>query len=149
MRRHPITSVEIDGEALDVSVSVAYDGVEYVGRLWFDHRGAPGTNLVPDRGALPGRTEDAAIARARALTHEDLVHRYRRGLSERRRYRPLRRVTADIIDGIRRLNRVGIAMHAGHMNEDQAAREMAAIEDELHELVTRLRDVAADDDPEV
>ena len=148
MRRHPIASVVIDDQPMDVSVSVDHDGVEYVGRLWFETKDAK-IGSVTDRGALPGRSEEAAIARARALTPDELVHRYRRGLSERRRYRPLRRVTADIIDGIRRLNRVGTAMLAGDMAADEAAREMDAIEGELHDLVTRLRDVAGDDDPEV
>lgn len=148
MRRHPIASVEIDGQPMDVSVSVAYDGVEHVGRLWFAHLDGSGI-VVTDRGALPGRTEEAAIARAQALTRDDLVNRYRRGLSERRRYRPLRRVTGDIIDGIRKLNGLAGSMRAGDLAPGDAAAHMAAVEAELHDLVTRLRDVAGDDDPEV
>jgi hypothetical protein len=148
MRRHPIASVVIDDQPMDVSVSVDFDGVEYVGRLWFDTQDAR-IGTVTDRGALPGRSEEAAIARARALGADDLVNRYRRGLSERRRYRPLRRVTADIIDGIRKLNRIGAAMRTGDMDADAAARQMTEIEAELHGLVTRLRDVAGDDDPEL
>lgn len=148
MRRHPIASVEIDGQSMDVSVSVDDDGIEHVGRLWFEHLDGSGT-VVTDRGALPGRTEEAAIARARALTHDDLVNRYRRGLSERRRYRPLRRVTGDIIDGIRKLNRLAGSMRAGDLAPNEAAAHMAAVEEELHELVARLRDVAGDDDSDV
>jgi hypothetical protein len=148
MRRHPIASVVIDDQPMDVSVSVDHDGVEYVGRLWFDTKDVR-IGSVTDRGALPGRSEEAAIARARALAPDELVDRYRRGLSERRRYRPLRRVTADIIDGIRKLNRIGAAMRTGDLAVEAAARQMAEIEAELHGLVTRLRDVAGDDDPEL
>ena len=146
--RHPIASVEVDEQPVDVSVSVDFDGVEHVGRLWFAHRDGTGT-MVTDRGALPGRSEEAAIARARALTPDELVSRYRRGLSERRRYRPLRRVTGDIIDGIRKLNRIAATMRAGDLAPDDAAMQMAAVEEELHEHVRRLRDVAGDDDSEI
>lgn len=148
MRRHPIASVEIDGQPVDVSVSVDYDGIEHVGRLWFAHLDGSGT-MVTDRGALPGRTEEAAIARAKGLTRDDLVNRYRRGLSERRRYRPLRRVTGDVIDGIRKLNRIAGSMRTGDLPPGEAATHMAAVEAELHELVTRLREVAGDDDSDV
>lgn len=148
MRRHPIASVEIDGQPMDVSVSVDHDGIEHVGRLWFTHLDNSGT-VVTDRGALPGRTEAAAIARAKALTLDELVHRYRRGLSERRRYRPLRRVTGDIIDGIRQLNQLASSMRTGELAPSDAATRMATVEAELHEMVTRLRDVAGDDHPEM
>ena len=143
--RHSIAVVDIDGAAMDVSVSVEHDGIEWVGRLWFTDPLAPGSS-VTDRGALPGRTSEAAIERARRLTHEELVMRYRRGLAERRRFLPLRRVTGEILDRIRTLNRVATSLRAGLMDTDSAAREIGSTEHELHELVTQLRGVAGDDD---
>ena len=72
-----------------------------------------------------------------------------RAASQPRRYHALRRLTVDVLGKIRRLNRLAIAMRAGLMDTEEAAREIAAAEADLHDLVDRLRDVAGvegDDD---
>jgi hypothetical protein len=142
-----LATVEIDGRRLEVSLAVEYDGVEYVGRLWFEEAAAPGT-AITDRGAIPGRTPAAALALAEQLTPVELEQRYRRGVAERRQYRGLRRVTGEVLGKIRGLNRVATSMRAGLMDAQDAAREIAVAEAELHELVGRLRDVAGADDGE-
>ena len=65
---------------------------------------------------------------------------------ETRRFHALRRVTTDVLAKIRRLNRLAIAMRAGLMDTEEAAREIAAAEADLHDLVDRLRDVAGVED---
>src|SRR5437762_5978067 len=58
-----ITTIDYDGRKLDVSCRIAFDGVEYVGRLWFADQESGDTGL-PDRGALPGRSRDEVVALA-------------------------------------------------------------------------------------
>ena len=49
-------------------------------------------------------------------------------------------MTHEILTRIRSLNRVSISMQAGLVDTGTAAREVAAIEAQLHDLVGRLRD---------
>ncbi len=88
---------------------------------------------------LPGRTEEEVFAFARRLTASELTQRYNRAVSEKRRYRSLRRLTDDILTRIRHLHRVALVRQAGLMDEEGAAEEIAAIERQLHELVDGLR----------
>jgi hypothetical protein len=132
-----IATIEHDGRRLDVSCRIAFDGIEYVGRLWFaDERLV---ESLPDRGALPGRSRDEVLALAQRLTHPELALRYRRAISERRRFFELRRATDEVLSKIRYLNQVTISMRAGLLDAEGAAQELELTEKQLHELISRLR----------
>jgi hypothetical protein len=136
-----VTTFAHEGRQLDVSCRIAFDGIEYVGRLWFVDP-ASGSSAVTDRGAFPGRTRDEVVELARRLSPSELVLRYRRALAERRRYLELRRVTEDMLARIRYLNQVSVAMRAGFLDETGAAQELEATEKQLHDLVSLLRGAA-------
>jgi hypothetical protein len=133
-----VATIEHDGRRLDVSCRIAFDGIEYVGRLWFADETLADSGL-PDRGALPGRSRDEVIGLAMRLSHPELALRYRRAISERRRYFQLRQATEDILTKIRYMNQVSISMRAGLLDEEGAAQELELTEKQLHELVDRLR----------
>ena len=59
-----IATIESDGRRYNVSCRVGFDGVEYVGRLWFADESWDDLGL-PDRGALPGRTKDEVLVQAK------------------------------------------------------------------------------------
>jgi hypothetical protein len=127
-----------EGRQLDVSCRIAFDGIEYIGRLWFADQ-ASGESGITDRGAFPGRTRDEVVELAQRLSPSELVLRYRRALAERRRYLELRRVTEDMLGKIRYLNQVSVAMRAGLLDEGGAAQELEVTEKQLHDLVGRVR----------
>lgn len=143
--RHPIATITVEGVAVTVTLTMEHDGVEHVGRLWFESDEEPGEQ-VSDRGVFPGRTPEAVLARARSLAPLELRDRWWRGLSERRRYHPLRRATGELLGRIRHLNHVAAAMRSGLIDSESAAAELAAAEAELHAMVRQLRDVAGDED---
>jgi hypothetical protein len=140
-----IATIESDGRRYSVSVRVGYDGVEYVGRLWFADEAWDDIGL-PDRGALPGRTKEEVIEQARRFTLEDLVKRHRRALSEKRRFHGLRKATDDILAKIRYLNQVAISMRAGLLDVEGAAQEIDLTEKQLHSLIGRLSNFAGVED---
>ena len=140
-----IASIDHDGRRYNVSVRTHFDGVEYVGRLFFADDAWEDAGL-PDRGPLPGRTREEVLGLARRLTPQDLVLRYRRAVAEKRRYVGLRRATDEILSKIRYLNQVAISMRAGLLDVDGAAQEIALTERQLHELVDRLRAFAGVED---
>lgn len=140
-----IASIDHDGRRYNVTVRTHFDGVEYVGRLYFADDAWDDAGL-PDRGPLPGRTRDEVLGLARRLTPQDLVLRYRRAVAEKRRYVGLRRATDEILSKIRYLNQVAISMRAGLLDVDGAAQEIALTERQLHELVDRLRAFAGVED---
>ncbi len=133
-----IAALEYDGRRYNVSCRVAFDGIEYVGRLWFADESWDDGGL-PDRGALPGRTRDEALALAKRLTQQELMLRYRRALAEKRRFSGLRRATDEILGKIRYLNQVAISMRAGLLDADGAAAEIDLTERQLHEVVQKLK----------
>jgi hypothetical protein len=133
-----IASIEHDGNRLDVSCRIAFDGIEYVGRLWFTDTSVT-EGPIPDRGALPGRSRDEVTALAKRLTPPELALRYRRAIAERRRFHELRRATEEVLSKVRYLNQVAITMRAGLLDEDGAAQEIDITEKQLHDLVERLR----------
>jgi len=143
--RSEITTAEIDGKSLGVSMRIIFDGIEHVGRLWFAEEGWDDDG-IPDRAAFPGRTREEVIALARRLAAHELAQRYRRAQAEKRRFHNLRRVTDDILAKIRYLNQVGISMRAGLLDIDGAAQELELTERQLHELVDRLRPTAGVED---
>lgn len=142
-----IATINIGSRRLGVTVRIAYDGVEYLGRLWFaEHEWDDGG--IPDRGVLPGRTPDEVMAIARRFTEAELVARYRRAATSTRRYTTLRSIIEDFLRKARYLNQVAISMRAGHIDLDGAAQEIDITEHQLHELIRRLRDAAGVEDAE-
>lgn len=140
-----VTTIDHDGRRYNVSVVTQFDGIEYVGRLYFADDAWDDAGL-PDRGPLPGRTRDEVLGLARRLTPQDLVLRYRRAVAEKRRFVGLRRATDDILSKIRYLNQVAISMRAGLLDVEGAAQEIALTERQLHEIVDRLRVFAGVED---
>jgi hypothetical protein len=133
-----IATLEYDGRRFNVTCKVVFDGIEYVGHLWFADE-AWDDSGVPDRGSLPGRTREEALTLARRLTPQELMLRYRRALAEKRRFTGLRKATEDILEKIRYLNQVAISMRAGLLDSEGAAAEIELTERQLHELVEKLK----------
>lgn len=133
-----IATLEYVGQRYAVTCRVSFDGIEYVGRLWFSLEDSTETPL-PDRAAIPGRSREEVLELARRLTTNELGQRHRRALSEKRRYLKLRRVTDDILTKIRYLNQIAISMRDGLLDEEGATQEIELTEVQLHECVDRLR----------
>ena len=136
-----VTTIDYQGRRYSVSCRIAFDGIEYVGRLWFADDAWDDTG-IPDRGALPGRDRDEVMALAKRLSPAELVLRYRRALAEKRRFIGLRKVTEEVLSKIRYLNQVAISMRAGLLDMDGAAQEIDLTEKQLHELIDRLKTYA-------
>jgi hypothetical protein len=133
-----IATLEYDGRRFNVTCRIAFDGIEYVGHLWFADE-AWDDSGVPDRGSLPGRTREETLTLARRLTPQELMLRYRRALAEKRRFTGLRKATEDILEKIRYLNQVAISMRAGLLDSEGAAAEIELTERQLHEIVEKLK----------
>ena len=132
-----VGTVEHSGRRYNVSVRIEWDGIEYVGRLWFADEAWDDLG-IPDRGAFPGRTREEVIAQTKRLTEPDMVQRYKRALAEKRRYTALRRRTEDVLAKIRYLNQVAVSMRAGLLDVDGAAQEIDLTEQQLHALIDKL-----------
>lgn len=141
-----LTAIEFEGRNLEVTLRVAFDGVEYVGRIWFQDESWEDAG-IPDRGVIPGRSRDDVLQFARKLGASDLVLRYRRALYDKRRFGGLRKVTDEILGKIRYLNQVAVSMRAGVLDAEGAAQEIEVTEKQLHELVARVRDFAGVEEP--
>ena len=129
-----VGTIENEGRRFNVSVRIIYDGIEYVGRLWFADESWDDLGL-PDRGAFPGRTRDECIAMAKRLTQSEMVKRHKRALAEKRRFSALRKHTEDILAKIRYLNQVAISMRAGLLDVEGAAQEIDLTEKQMHSLI--------------
>ena len=140
---HQVTTIDVDGKRIDVTLRVVFDGVEYVGRVWFTPDTGDGS---PDRASLPGRTVDEVLVQSRRLTHDELRARHRRALAERRRYKSLRKATEELVSKIRYLNQVVISVRAGLLDVDGAKAELDLTERQLHDCVNHLRDCAGRED---
>jgi hypothetical protein len=136
-----VATIETEGRRYNVSVRVVYDGIEYVGRLWFADEAWDDLGL-PDRGALPGRSREEVIALAKRLSPQELVKRHRRAISEKRRFLGLRKHTDDILAKIRYLNQVAVSMRAGLLDVEGAAQEIDLTEKQLHALIDSLSEHA-------
>ena len=136
-----IATFDYEGRNLNVSCRIAFDGIEYVGRLWFSDDEWDDAGLT-DRGSIPGRTRDEVIAHAKRMTPQELILRYRRAQGDKRRYVGLRRITDEILNKIRYLNQVAISMRAGLLDMEGAAQEIDLTEKQLHECIDRLRHFA-------
>ena len=131
-------TIEVDGRRYNVSCHIAFDGIEYVGRLWFADESWDDVG-TPDRGALAGNDKDEVLRAAKQLDDDQLTMRYRRAMAEKRRYHGLRKATDDVLAKIRYLNQVAISMRAGLLDVDGAAQEIDLTEKQLHELIGQLR----------
>jgi hypothetical protein len=127
----------VDGKKYNVSIRLAYDGVEYIGRLWFADASTDSIG-IPDHGAVPGRSVEEAVELARRLNDEDLKRRCHRALAEKRRYIRLRRATDDILINIKYMNRVAINMRSGMLDAEGASQELALIQRQIEEIVKTL-----------
>jgi hypothetical protein len=136
-----VGTIEHDGRRYNVSVRIAWDGIEYVGRLWFADESWDDAGL-PDRGPFPARNPDDVIAATKRLTESELVKRHKRALAEKRRYGALRKHTEEILAKIRYLNQVAISMRAGLLDVEGAAQEIDMTEKQLHALIDRVGDHA-------
>jgi hypothetical protein len=140
-----IATIGADGRRLTVSLIVAFDGIEHVGRLWFAEEEWEDQG-IPDRGVISGRSLDEVMTAARVLTEPELLARHQRATVNKRRYLSLRAVTDEILRKVRYLNQVAVSMRAGLIDLDGAAQEIDFTEHQLHELVARLRDAAGVED---
>jgi hypothetical protein len=140
-----IATIDSDGRRYNVSLRVVFDGVEFVGRLWFADESWDDLGL-PDRGAFPGRTKEESIALARRLTNDELIRRHKRAVAEKRKFHGLRRATDEVLAKIRYLNQVAISMRAGLLDVDGAAQEIDLTEKQLHALIDRLAAYAGIED---
>ncbi|MEX0908868.1 MAG: hypothetical protein WDZ58_03805 [Gemmatimonadaceae bacterium] len=140
--RHHLGTLRVDGGVHNVSVRISYDGVEHVGRLWFvdSVRDVEG---IPDYGVIPGRTADDVLAAARQMGAEDLTRRFHRAHAEKRRYIRLRRSVEEILAKVKYMNRVAISMRGGMLDVDAAEQELDLVTDQIQDIVSRLKDVAA------
>jgi hypothetical protein len=137
----PIGTIDYQERRIAVSCRIGFDGVEYVGRLWF----APedGTEpALPDRAAIPGRSRDDVLSLAQRLTPHELLVRHRRALAEKRRYASLRRATEEIIAKIKYMNQLAISMRAGVIDPDGASQELELTEQQIIDIVTHLKEFA-------
>ena len=136
-----IGNIEVDGREFRVTVRTAYDGIEFVGRLWFADADW-GNAGIPDRGVLPGRSEEEVLALAQRLRADELLNRYRRANAEKRRFHGLRQLTAELVSKIRYMNQVAISVRTGLLDAEAAAQEMQLTEAQLGELVQQARMLA-------
>jgi hypothetical protein len=137
-----ITVIEVDGRQFNVSVQVSFDGIEYVGYLWFADESWDGDDGIRDHGPVAGKTEEDVVSHARSLSETELIQRYRRAWTDKRRFHGLRKTTEEVLANIRHLNHVATSMRAGLLDVEAAAAELDVTEKRLHELVDQLRIVA-------
>lgn len=140
-----VATIDAEGRRFNVSVRILFDGIEYVGRLWYSDETWDDLGL-PDRGALPGRSREEVIALAKRLTEPELIKRYRRAVAEKRRFLGLRKCTDEILAKIRYLNQVAISMRAGLLDVEGAAQEIDLTEKQLHALIDHLSEHAGKED---
>lgn len=136
-----VTTVEIEGRRLSVSVTIEFDGVEHIGHLWYADEEWDDEE-VRDHGAIPGQSPEEVLAHARQLSQAELALRFQRAQADKRRFHGLRQITEDVLSRIRHLNAVAISMRAGLLDLEEAAAEIDETEKRLHEMVGQLRHFA-------
>jgi len=137
-----IATIEVEGRRYNVALRIEHDGVEFVGRLWFADEAWAEDDGIVDQGVLPGRTAEIVVANAQSLGQRELVQRYRRALAQKRRFHALRQLMVEVLENIRHLNALATSMRAGLVEMHEAAAEIDLTEDNLHELIDRVRNVA-------
>jgi hypothetical protein len=136
-----VATLELEGRTYNVTVEVENDGVEYVGHLWFTDDAWEDEGMR-DHGAIPGRSSEDVATAARGLSVHDLSLRFRRAQADQRRFHGLRRLTEQVLEHIRHLNKVATSMRAGLLEVDEAATEIDATEQALHDMIAQLRHYA-------
>jgi hypothetical protein len=134
-----VSAAEIDGRTYNVTAHVLFDGIEYIGHLWFSDAEWDDDEGVRDHGPLAGQSPNEIVQRAQSLSSSELAARYRRALAQRRRYHGLRQITKDVLSQICHLNQVATSMRAGLLDLEEAAGEIDQTERRLHEMVSQLR----------
>ena len=137
----PIATIDHLGRRFVVTCRIGFDGVEYIGRLWFGPEDGSEPPM-PDRSAVPGRTRDEVLTFAQRFTPQELMVRHRRALAEKRRYLSLRRATDEIIAKVRYMNQLALSMKAGVIDPDGAHQEMLLTEQQIIDVVVKLKDYA-------
>lgn len=137
----PIATLTIDDRVVRVTLHTSHDGIEFVGRLFFAEEGWTNSG-IPDRGILPGRSIEDALALARDLRPEELTKRYRRANAEKRRYHGLRQITAEVLAKVRYLNQVGVSMRTGMLDAEAAQQELELTEEQMVGLVRQMKHLA-------
>ncbi|MCC6316336.1 MAG: hypothetical protein IT361_01500 [Gemmatimonadaceae bacterium] len=136
-----VTTIEVEGRPYSVSIEVENDGIEHVGYLWFTDDEWDDDGLR-DHGAIPGHSSEEVLHAARAISPTDLQLRFARARQDQRRYHGLRRLTEQVLEDIRHLNKVATSMRVGLLEVTDAAEEIDRTEQRLHELIDQLRVVA-------
>jgi hypothetical protein len=134
---HEVRVVTVDGHTYRVSLDVGFDGIEYIGRLWFIDKIDPEL-AFQDHGAIPGATAEEAARKARDLSQAELEHRCHRALSEKRRFGKLRRATDEMINQIKYLNRVVINLQTGMLDREAGQEEIQQIQQQILAIVRSL-----------
>lgn len=137
-----VTTVEIDGRQFNVRLSVEHDGVEHIGHLWFADEAWDDDEGCRDHGSIPGHDAAEVFKHAASLSQSELALRFRRAQAEKRRYHGLRKLTDDVLNSIRYLNKVATSMRAGLLDVDAAAGEIDETERKLHDMIGQLRTFA-------
>ena len=134
---HEIRAIAVDGHTYRATLRVGFDGVEYIGRLWFVDQVESRLAFL-DHGAVPGSTLEEAVRKAREFSPAELEHRCERALGEKRRFGKLRRATDQMIDQIKYLNRVVISLQAGMLDREGGQQEIRQIQNQILEIVRSL-----------
>lgn len=136
-----VTTLEIDGRSWNVTVAVENDGIEHVGHLWFaDAEWEDGG--MRDHGAIPGKSPAEVLQHSKNLSERDLLLRFERARAEQRRFHGLRKLTEQVLEHIKYLNKVAVSMRAGLLAVDEAATEIDETERKLHGMIDQLRHYA-------
>jgi hypothetical protein len=143
---HPIRTIIVDRQEYDVMLRVGFDGIEYVGYLWFTH--VPSKLPYQDHGAVPGIDALDAVRKAKEYTEREMEQRCYRALSEKRRFNRLRRATDQMINKIKHLNRVVVGLEKGMIEQESGQKELNEIQGQLLDIVKTLRDHAGVEDGE-
>ena len=76
-----VTTIEVDGRRYNVSLEIGFDGIEFVGHLWFSDEAWDEDEGVRDHGTIPGRQREEVGDHARRIGEQELVQRYRRAIA--------------------------------------------------------------------
>lgn len=143
MRQGFVGYVHVDGLQWRVMLRLRLeDEAWWRGRLWFSEAG--GTE-VWDKEEVFGRSPEELLRQARATSAEQLIGRFRASYDDRRRYFALRALVDELLEKARALNRIAVHAAAGEADPERARAELDRIQQEMHQLVAGLRDVAANE----
>jgi len=134
---HEIRMVAVDGHTYRATLRVGFDGVEYIGKLWFIDE-IDAQLAFMDHGAVPGFTVQDAVRKAKAFSQVELEHRCHRALSEKRRFGKLRKATDEMINQIKDLNRVVINLQTGMLDHEGGEQQIEQIQKQILTIVRSL-----------